>query len=151
MKCPVCYHEETKVVDSRATNEDLSIRRRRECLKCSFRFSTYEEMEILDLTVIKKDGAKEGYSRDKIIKGLHRALEKRPVTDDDFKKLINLIERDLQSLRKSEVTSDEVGKTVLDHLQDFDQVAYIRFVSVYESFEDVESFKRELAKLAKQR
>ncbi|HRH22201.1 MAG TPA: transcriptional regulator NrdR, partial [bacterium] len=124
MKCPVCYNEETKVLDSRATNEDLSIRRRRECLKCSFRFSTYEEMEILDLTVLKKDGDRESYSRDKIMRGLHRALEKRSVTDDDFKKLINLIERDLQSLRRNEVSSDEVGKVVLDHLQDFDQVAY---------------------------
>ena len=149
MKCPVCYNEETKVLDSRATNEDLSIRRRRECLKFSFRFSTYEEMEILDLTVLKKDGDRESYSRDKIMRGLHRALEKRSVTDDDFKKLINLIERDLQSLRRNEVSSDEVGKVVLDHLQDFDQVAYIRFVSVYKSFEDVESFKRELARLAK--
>jgi transcriptional repressor NrdR len=106
-------------------------------------------MEILDLTVVKKSGEKQAYAREKIARGLRRALEKRRVTDDDFKKLINLIERDLQSLRKPEISSDEVGKVVLDHLQDFDQVAYIRFVSVYKSFEDVESFKQELARLAK--
>jgi transcriptional repressor NrdR len=147
MKCPVCYHDETKVVDSRATNEDLSIRRRRECLECGFRFSTYEEMEILDLTVVKKDGLKEAYSREKIVKGLHRALEKRPVTEDDFKKLINLIERDLQSTKKNEILSDDVGKIVLDHLKIFDQVAYIRFASVYKSFEDIASFRRELKEL----
>jgi len=149
MKCPVCYHDETKVVDSRAANEDLSIRRRRECLSCGFRFSTYEEMEILDLTVIKRDGAKEGYSRDKIVRGLHRALEKRPITEDDFKRLINLIERDLQSLKRNELSSDEVGKIVLDRLREFDQVAYIRFASVYKSFEDIASFRQELKSLEK--
>jgi transcriptional repressor NrdR len=151
MKCPVCYNDDTKVIDSRATNEDLSIRRRRECLKCSFRFSTYEEMEILDLTVVKKGGSKEAYAREKVARGLRRALEKRPVTEDDFKKLMNLIERDLQSLRKPELSSDEVGKVVLERLQDFDEVAYIRFVSVYKSFEDVESFKQELVRLTKKK
>lgn len=151
MKCPVCYNDDTKVVDSRATNEDLSIRRRRECLKCSFRFSTYEEMEILDLTVVKKSGEKQAYAREKVARGLRRALEKRRVTEDDFKKLMNLIERDLQTLRKPEISSDEVGKVVLERLQDFDQVAYIRFVSVYKSFEDVESFKRELVSLTKKK
>jgi transcriptional repressor NrdR len=151
MKCPVCYNDDTKVIDSRATNEDLSIRRRRECLKCSFRFSTYEEMEILDLTIVKKGGSKEAYTREKVARGLRRALEKRPVTEDDFKKLMNLIERDLQSLRKPELSSDEVGKVVLERLQDFDEVAYIRFVSVYKSFEDVESFKQELVRLTKKK
>jgi len=104
-------------------------------------------MEILDLTVVKKDGLKEAYSREKIVKGLHRALEKRPVTEDDFKKLINLIERDLQSTKKNEILSDDVGKIVLDHLKIFDQVAYIRFASVYKSFEDIASFRRELKEL----
>ena len=92
MKCPVCYFADTKVVDSRAASDGLSIRRRRECLKCEFRFSTYEEMEILDLTVVKRDGAKESYMRDKIVKGIKFALEKRPYEETEFKKLINLIE-----------------------------------------------------------
>jgi len=125
----------------------LSIRRRRECLKCGFRFSTYEEVEILDLSVIKRDGRKESYSRDKIIKGLRRALEKRPITDDNFKKLINLIERDLQVLRQNEVTSEQIGQIVMKHLRRLDQVAYIRFASVYQSFKDAQTFRRELNKL----
>ena len=122
-----------------------------ECLKCGFRFSTYEEVEILDLMVVKRDGRKESYSREKIVKGLKRALEKRPVTDDNFKKLINLIERDLQILRKNEVTSAQVGQIAMKNLKRFDQVAYIRFASVYESFKDAHEFRRELNKLLKTR
>jgi len=147
MRCPVCNYHDSKVVDSRVASDGLSIRRRRECLKCSFRFSTYEEVEILDLSVIKRDGRKESYSRDKIIKGLRRALEKRPITDDNFKKLINLIERDLQVLRQNEVTSEQIGQIVMKHLRRLDQVAYIRFASVYQSFKDAQTFRRELNKL----
>ena len=147
MRCPVCYYEDSKVIDSRVASDGLSIRRRRECLKCGFRFSTYEEVEILDLVVVKRDGRKEAYSRDKIVKGLRRALEKRPITEDNFKKLINLIERDIQILRKNEVTSGQIGQIVMKHLKRFDQVAYIRFASVYESFKDAQTFKRELNKL----
>jgi len=151
MRCPACYYEDSKVIDSRVASDGLSIRRRRECLKCGFRFSTYEEVEILDLVVVKRDGRKESYSREKIVKGLKRALEKRPVTDDNFKKLINLIERDLQILRKNEVTSDQIGQIVMKNLKRFDQVAYIRFASVYESFKDAHEFRRELNKLLKTR
>jgi len=147
MQCPVCNYHDSKVVDSRVASDGLSIRRRRECLKCGFRFSTYEEVEILDLSVIKRDGRKESYSRDKIIKGLRRALEKRPITDDNFKKLINLIERDLQVLRQNEVTSEQIGQIVMKHLRRLDQVAYIRFASVYQSFKDAQTFRRELNKL----
>lgn len=149
MRCPVCYYEDSKVIDSRVASDGLSIRRRRECLKCSFRFSTYEEVEILDLAVIKRDGRKESYSREKIIKGLKRALEKRPITDDNFKKLINSIERDLQILRKNEVTAGEIGQIAMKNLKRFDQVAYIRFASVYESFKDADEFRQELNKLLK--
>lgn len=149
MRCPVCYYEDSKVTDSRVALDGLSIRRRRECLKCGFRFSTYEEVEILDLVVVKRDGRKESYAREKIVKGLKRALEKRPVTDDNFKKLINLIERDLQILRKDEVTAGEIGQIVMKNLKRFDQVAYIRFASVYESFKDAHEFRRELNKLIK--
>jgi transcriptional repressor NrdR len=149
MRCPVCYYEDSKVIDSRVASDGLSIRRRRECLKCGFRFSTYEEVEILDLVVVKRDGRKETYSREKIVKGLKRALEKRPITDDGFKKLTNSIERDLQILRKNEVTSDQIGQIVMKNLKRFDQVAYIRFASVYESFKDAHEFRRELNKLLK--
>ena len=149
MKCPVCYHEDTKVIDSRLAGGGLTIRRRRECLKCSFRFSTYEEMEILDLTIVKRDGHKEAYSREKLAKGLRRALEKRPITEDDFKKLINLVERDLQALRSNEIESKKIGSSVMKQLKKLDQDAYIRFASVYESFEDIKTFKQELNKLIK--
>ena len=149
MKCPVCYYLDTKVVDSRVATDGLSIRRRRECLKCGFRFSTYEEMEILDLMIVKRDGRRESYNRDKLTKGLKRALEKRPITEDKFKKLIHSIERDLQVLRKSEATSSKVGQVIMKHLKKLDQVAYIRFASVYESFKDAQEFRKELNKLLK--
>jgi transcriptional repressor NrdR len=149
MKCPVCYFQDTKVVDSRVASDGLSIRRRRECLKCGYRFSTYEEVEILDLTIVKRDGRKETYVRDKLIKGLRRALEKRPITEEKFKKLVSLIERDLQVMRKNEILSDQIGQIVMKQLKKIDQVAYIRFASVYESFKDAQSFKKELNKLIK--
>ena len=149
MKCPVCYYLDTKVVDSRVATDGLSIRRRRECLKCGFRFSTYEEMEILDLMIVKRDGRRESYNRDKLTKGLKRALEKRPITEDNFKKLIHSIERDLQVIRKSEITSSQIGQIIMRHLKKTDQVAYIRFASVYESFKDAQEFRKELNKLFK--
>jgi len=149
MICPVCHHEDTKVIDSRVASDGLSIRRRRLCLKCNFRFSTYEEVEILDLMVIKRDGKKESYSRDKIVNGLKKAFEKRPITEDKFKKLIHSIERDIQILGKTEITTSQIGQVIMKHLKKIDQVAYIRFASVYESFKDVKDFKRELGKLIK--
>ncbi|MDD4412318.1 MAG: transcriptional regulator NrdR [Patescibacteria group bacterium] len=149
MRCPVCQYPDTKVIDSRVVNDGLSIRRRRECLKCEFRFSTYEEMEILDLAVIKRDGTKENYSRDKIVQGLRKALEKRPVEENDFRKLINLIELDLQTLKKQEILSDAIGDIVMERLKEFDQVAYIRFASVYKSFDDAETFQKEIKNLIK--
>ncbi len=151
MKCPICYYDDTKVVDSRVSSDGFSIRRRRECLKCGFRFSTYEGIEILDLIIVKRDGRREAYSREKLISGLKKSLEKRPVTEERFKKLINAIERDLQKLRKNEITSKQVGKIVMKNLKKVDQIAYIRFASVYESFKDVHTFQRELNKLLKKR
>ena len=100
MKCPICYFDDTKVVDSRVASDGLSIRRRRECLKCNFRFSTYEEVELLDLAIVKRDGRRESYSRDKLISGLKKSFEKRPITEDSFKKLIHSIEREVQKLKK---------------------------------------------------
>lgn len=147
MKCPVCYFPDTKVVDSRVASDGFSIRRRRECLKCGFRFSTYEELEILDLTIVKRDGRREAYNREKLVRGLRRALEKRPITEERFKKLISSVERDLQILKKNEVMSDQVGQIVMKQLKKTDKVAYIRFASVYQSFKDVNEFKKELNKL----
>ena len=149
MKCPACNHKDTKVLDSRMVAGGLAIRRRRECLKCKFRFSTYEEVEILDLVVIKRDGVKEQYSREKVESGLRKALEKRPISHEEFKKLVNNIERDIQLKRKREVKSKEVGEIIMKWLKKLDEVAYIRFASVYRSFKDVKTFYKELDKLSK--
>ena len=113
MKCPICYFLDTKVVDSRVASDGLSIRRRRECLKCSFRFSTYEEIELLELIILKRDGRRESYSREKLVGGLKKSCEKRPITEDDFKRLIHSVERDLQRLKKNEIPSKQVGIAVM--------------------------------------
>jgi len=146
MKCPACHHFDTKVIDSRVATDGITIRRRRQCQKCSFRFSTREEMELLDLTVIKRDGRKEAYSREKLAVGLRKALEKRPITADEFKKLVSNIEKDIQLKKKDEIKSSEIGEIVIKRLAKLDEVAYIRFASVYKSFKDVKTFQRELAK-----
>lgn len=147
MRCPVCSFEDTKVVDSRITSDGLSIRRRRECMECEYRFSTVEEMEILDLALVKRDGRREPYSRDKLEKGLKKALEKRPCDQERFKSLVGSIERDIQKLKKEEIASEEIGEIVMARLREFDTVAYIRFASVYRSFADVQTFQDELQKL----
>jgi transcriptional repressor NrdR len=147
MRCAVCNHKDTRVVDSRVAPDGASVRRRRECEKCGFRFSTNEEIELLDLTVIKRDGRRESYARDKLVRGLSKALEKRPYTDLAFQKLIHKVERDIQKKRRGQLTTAELGDIVMKNLRTFDKVAYIRFASVYRSFEDVESFEDELQKL----
>ena len=151
MKCPACHFLETKVVDSRITSDSLAIRRRRECLKCGFRFSTREEVEILNLTVVKRDGHKEPYSREKLERGLRRSLEKRSITNDDFKKLVNNVERDIQIRAKDEIKSSQIGEIVMKRLKKVDQVAYIRFASVYQSFKDAKTFQQELNRLFKKK
>jgi len=147
MKCPACYYLETKVIDSRVASDNLSIRRRRECLKCGFRFSTREEVEILNLAVVKREGHKEPYAREKLERGLKRALEKRPITNDDFKKLVNNVERDIQIKAKDEIKSSQIGEIIMKRLKKVDQVAYIRFASVYQSFKDAKTFQKELNRL----
>ena len=144
MNCPFCNFSETKVVDSRDTNDGKITRRRRECLKCNARFSTYEEVELLNLMVVKKNGGKEEYNKNKIENGIRRALEKRPVSAEKIAKLLGDIEYDIQSLEKSEITSREIGRIVLKKLRELDEVAYVRFASVYKSFGSIESFKKEL-------
>ena len=148
MRCPNCTNEDTKVMDSRPVDEGSAIRRRRQCEKCEFRFSTYEEMEILDLTVVKKDGSKQLFSREKLERGLRRAFEKRPHTDETFRKLISLIEQDIQKKAKDgAITSLDIGEIVMKKIKRIDKIAYIRFASVYRQFEDVQEFKAELSKL----
>jgi transcriptional repressor NrdR len=152
MICPFCSHSETKVIDSRDTQDGKAIRRRRECEKCAARFSTYEEVEIMRLTVVKKDGSKEDYDRAKIESGIRKAIEKRPVTEDQVEKIIGEIEYKIHSRESCarencEITSKEIGKIVLDKLKEVDDVAYMRFASVYKSFKNVESFKKEAEKL----
>jgi len=151
MNCPVCKHKDTKVVDSRLSGEGFSIRRRRICQKCDFRFTTKEEMEILDLTVIKRDGHRENYNKDKLIRGLRTSLEKRQYLEDNFHKLINEIERDVQKKAKNEITSKQLGEIVMKKLKSFDQVAYIRYASVYRSFKDAQTFQKELNQLLKKK
>lgn len=147
MVCPFCGHDDTRVVDSRDTNDGRAIRRRRECEKCQSRFSTYEEMEIMKLTVLKRDGTKQEYDKKKIAMGIRKALEKRPVSEDKIQKAIGDIEYEIQSRESNEIKSKEIGKMVLDKLKELDEVAYIRFASVYKSFKNMESFQKEMDNL----
>lgn len=147
MKCPNCAHDDSKVLDSRPINEGLAIRRRRECIKCEFRFSTHEEMEILDLTVVKRDARREPYIREKIEGGIRKAFEKRPLSRDDYHALMSAVEQDIQKLGRDEITSKEIGSIVMRRIKTRDQVAYIRFASVYRQFADVDEFVREAKKL----
>jgi transcriptional repressor NrdR len=147
MRCPRCSNEDTKVLDSRPTNEGSAIRRRRECSECDFRFSTYEEVELLDLRVLKRDGREEPYMREKIESGLRRAFEKRNLDRDDYKELISKIEKDIQKTGKDTISTKEIGNIVMKHIKAKDQVAYIRFASVYRQFADVDEFVKEAKKL----
>lgn len=147
MYCPVCSSKETKVIDSRLTQDGDAIRRRRECEKCLYRFSTIEEMELLDIVVVKRNGDREAYSRSKLEKGIIQSLIKRPHTEERFDRLIHAMERDLQKKKRREVTSQEIGEVVMKHLKRFDKVAYIRFASIYRAFEDVDTFQSEIASL----
>ncbi len=151
MNCPVCNSNNSKVLDSRLSGEGFSIRRRRECQKCNFRFSTLEETEILDLVVIKRDGRRESYNRDKLIRGLRIPLEKRPYLEEDFQGLVRQIERDIQKKAGPEITSKQLGEIVIKRLKAFDEVAYIRYASVYRSFKDVKTFQKELNRLIKKK
>lgn len=147
MRCPVCNHDDTRVVDSRLSPDGTSIRRRRECDECEYRFSTSEEVELLDITVVKRDGTREAYARDKLSRGLRKALEKRSYTEADFRALEHEIERDIQRAKTNEIRSSDVGEIVMTHLKKFDGVAYIRFASIYRSFQDVQTFQDEVSML----
>ncbi len=147
MKCPYCSYLESKVVDSRPADEGASIRRRRECLSCHKRFTTYETMESLPLVVIKKDGSRQSFDRNKVLSGLIRACEKRPVAYHVLEELVNNIEQMLQNQMEREVTSAQIGELVMEQLKKIDEVAYVRFASVYRQFKDINTFMNELNKL----
>ncbi len=149
MKCPYCAYLESKVVDSRPADEGTSIRRRRECLACHKRFTTYETVESLPLMVIKKDGSRQSFDRGKVMGGLIRACEKRPVSYQTLEGLVAEIEQTLQNQIDREVDSSQIGELVLERLKGLDEVAYVRFASVYREFKDVSSFMSELTQLMK--
>lgn len=149
MHCPACQKEETKVVDSRVIEHGTAIRRRRECEKCGHRFSTYEQVELPRLIVVKKDGRRELYQRIKLESGIRRALEKRPVPERRVREMLAEIERELQARGEEEVESRVIGERVMRALQELDEVAYIRFASVYKAFRDADTFQEELKRLRK--
>lgn len=146
MQCSKCQHGDTKVVDSRDTNDNKETRRRRECEKCEHRFTTFERVETANFVVIKKDGVRESYDRDKVERGVWKSCEKRPVTQDQVVAMIGKLEEKWSAMGK-EVPVKQIGEDVMDALKELDEVAYIRFASVYRQFKDVESFKKELTKL----
>jgi transcriptional repressor NrdR len=144
MKCPFCGHREDKVVDSRATAEQSAVRRRRECLKCGKRFTTYEYIEEVSLMVIKKDGRREPFDRKKILSGVMKACEKRPISMDKMEEIVTQVERQIQRKSDREVSSCRIGELVMEKLKSQDDVAYVRFASVYRQFKDVGQFMEEL-------
>ena len=147
MKCPYCSFSESKVVDSRPAEEGATIRRRRECLSCQKRFTTYEIMEYIPLIVIKKDGSRQTFDKQKLIQGLVKACEKRPVTLADLQAVTDEIEIELQNSLEREIRSTDIGELVMKRLKDLDEVAYVRFASVYRQFRDINTFMVELSKL----
>ena len=147
MRCPFCAHPESKVVDSRPSDEGASIRRRRECLACHKRFTTYETMESLPLVVIKKDGSRHTFDKSKILNGMIRACEKRPVPFDTLNHMADEIEQTLQNAMEREIPTARIGELVMDKLKGVDEVAYVRFASVYRQFKDISTFMAELNKL----
>jgi transcriptional repressor NrdR len=149
MKCPFCGHLEDKVIDSRAAGAGDVVRRRRECATCTRRFTTYERVEDVLPTVVKKDGRREPFDRTKLMRGLRIACNKRPVSVDQLEAVVDAIEREAQESERREVTSAELGERVMHHLRELDEVAYVRFASVYRSFRDVDEFLQELGKLVK--
>ena len=147
MKCPFCGYTDSKVIDSRPAEDGTTIRRRRECLDCQKRFTTYEVIERMPLVVIKRDGSRQSFDKVKIINGLVRACEKRPVTMTQIEDLASDIEQELRGRLESEVSSETIGEMVMARLKELDEVAYVRFASVYRSFKDINTFMEELTKL----
>ncbi len=147
MKCPYCDHPDSKVIDSRPTEDGRAIRRRRECISCGKRFTTYEKVEEVLFMVVKRDGSRESFDRNKILNGIIKACEKRPVTREQMDEVVNNIERGLNNMMEKEISSAFIGEVVMDHLKELDEVAYVRFASVYRQFKDVGTFIAEIEKL----
>ena len=147
MKCPFCGHPESKVIDSRPADENASNRRRRECLACGKRFTTYETVESLPIVVIKKDGSRQSFDRQKVLRGMIRACEKRPVSLAELERIADEIEQELQNSMEREIRTADIGEKVMERLRSVDQVAYVRFASVYRQFKDIDTFMAELNKL----
>lgn len=151
MNCPFCGYDDSKVLDTRPTDEGNTIRRRRECLKCQKRFTTYEKIEQSPIMVIKKDGNRQAFDREKIIRGMIKSCEKRPVSAADIEEAVNNIEKKIENSMKKEISSLEVGEMVMDELKDLDEVSYVRFASVYREFKDLQSFIDELENFVKKK
>ena len=151
MKCPYCGYQESKVVDSRHSDEGNSIRRRRECLSCQKRFTTYETVESLPINVVKKDNSREPFDREKILRGMVRACEKRPVSMADIESAVSEIEQIVQNSLEREVESRHIGELVMERLKQLDEVAYVRFASVYRQFKDINSFMQELTRILEEK
>ena len=151
MKCPFCGHDDSKVVDSRPSDEGTSIRRRRECLKCLKRFTTYETVERMPLMLVKRDGTRQPYDRQKLLGGLVKACEKRPVSLMQLEQIVDNVEQRVFSALESEVSSKTIGELVMEQLRSVDEVAYVRFASVYRQFKDINTFMQELNKLLEDR
>ena len=149
MRCPFCSFNDSKVVDSRTIDEGASIRRRRECTSCSKRFTTYEKMEEIPLVVVKKDGRREIFDNAKLFSGLMKSFEKRPVAVERIKELADMVERDVRGSGDPEIPSERIGEAVMSYIADFDQIAYVRFASVYRQFADVNNFMHELENIIK--
>ena len=147
MKCPFCGYADSKVIDSRPTEESSSIRRRRECLACKKRFTTYETVESLPMVVVKKDGSRQSFDRRKVLGGMIRACEKRPVALAELEKIADEIEQELQNGMDREISTAQIGELVMNRLKKVDEVAYVRFASVYRQFKDIDTFMSELTKL----
>jgi transcriptional repressor NrdR len=151
MKCPFCNHPESKVIDSRESKKGLSIRRRRECIACRRRFTTYEKIEEIPYMVVKKDGTRQPFDGQKLLRGLLKACEKRPIPVRKLEEIVEEIENKVQERPDKEIKAAEIGHTVMEKLKALDQVAYVRFASVYREFKDVMEFKQELETLLKER
>ena len=151
MKCPYCGYQESKVVDSRHSEDGVSIRRRRECLACSKRFTTYETVESLPIVVVKKDGSRQSFDRNKILNGMVRACEKRPVSMASLEKAVDEIEQAIQNSLEREIRTSDIGEFVMERLKPLDEVAYVRFASVYRQFKDINTFMQELNKILEEK
>ena len=149
MKCPYCSYTKDRVIDSRASNENRSVRRRRECMKCKRRFTTYESVEEISMMVVKRDGRRENFDRNKIISGILKACEKRPVSLQKVEDLVDKVERELYKKYEKEVKAEAIGELVMERLHRIDEVAYVRFASVYRQFKDINAFMVELKDLLK--